>query len=169
MPRPGRHQGVYAIGVTKNLTGLTERQIRYYEAAQLLQPVRTPGNQRLYSPADIEQLLRIKILVGRGLTLDDVRQALADRAGKNNNWLLQMRNGAQYRPRRRQRPIRLRDLPSLRVLARYHHQHPPTVDRLYRGGMGSAVITLRQGLRLYPPSYPLLASRCPGHDGVDQP
>jgi len=68
-----RHAAVYSIGVVKNMTGLSKRQIRYYETTELVIPERTSGNQRLYSMADVEKLLRIKKLLERGLNIDDVR------------------------------------------------------------------------------------------------
>jgi MerR family glutamine synthetase transcriptional repressor len=68
---------VYPIGIVQNLTGLTGRQIRYYEQQGLLTPERTKGNQRLYSPEDVDQLMRIKELLAQGLTLEGVRQHLA--------------------------------------------------------------------------------------------
>lgn len=68
---------VYPIGVVQKLTGLTGRQIRYYEQAELIQPRRTPGNQRLFSPDDVDRLLEIKALLATGLNLDGVRTHLA--------------------------------------------------------------------------------------------
>jgi len=55
--------------VAERITGLTRRQIRYYEAAGLLTPARTPGNRRLYSPADLRRLGEIKQLREQGLEL----------------------------------------------------------------------------------------------------
>ncbi len=68
---------VYLIGIVQKLTGLTGRQIRYYEHQNLLQPERTKGNQRLYSPADVERLMQIKKLLAEGLTIEGVRSSLA--------------------------------------------------------------------------------------------
>jgi MerR family glutamine synthetase transcriptional repressor len=67
---------VYPIGIVQKLTDLSGRQIRYYEQQELLSPERTKGNQRLYSPIDVERLLRIKQLLAEGLTLEGVRQQL---------------------------------------------------------------------------------------------
>jgi MerR family transcriptional regulator, repressor of the yfmOP operon len=53
-------------------TGLTKRTIRYYEEIGLLSPaVRSDGNYRLFSPADVERLKRIcrlKTTLGSSLT-----------------------------------------------------------------------------------------------------
>lgn len=67
---------VYPIGIVQKLADLSGRQIRYYEQQGLIAPERTKGNQRLYSPNDVEKLIRIKELLAQGLTLDGVRQQL---------------------------------------------------------------------------------------------
>ncbi len=74
-----KHAPVYSIGVVKNMTDLSKRQIRYYEETELVIPDRTSGNQRLYSLADVEKLLRIKKLLERGLNIEDVRDHLERR------------------------------------------------------------------------------------------
>lgn len=72
-----KHQvPVYPIGVAEELAGLSGRQIRYYEKMGLLSPLRSPGNQRLYSEADIERLKEIKELLARGLNIEGVKAAL---------------------------------------------------------------------------------------------
>jgi len=68
---------LYPIGVVKNLTGLSERRLRYYEEQGLVHPQRTPGGQRLYAPADVDRLKWIKDLRDRGLSLSAVREVLA--------------------------------------------------------------------------------------------
>jgi MerR family glutamine synthetase transcriptional repressor len=63
---------VYAIGVVKRLTGLSERQLRYWEAQRLVVPARTPGNHRLYSQADMDALVWAARLRRRGYRLWDI-------------------------------------------------------------------------------------------------
>ena len=60
-------------------TGLTKRTLRYYEEIGLLPaPTRTEGGYRLYSEADVQQLLRIKRLKELlGFSLAEIRE-LAD-------------------------------------------------------------------------------------------
>lgn len=66
------------MAVAERLTGLTRRQIRYYERRGLLSVYRTAGNQRLYTPHDIELLLRIEALLAHGFrTIVAVRHHLA--------------------------------------------------------------------------------------------
>lgn len=75
-------QALYPIGVVEQLTGLTARQIRYYESKELLRPQRTPGRQRLYSATEVERLKEIKELMARGFMLEDVRAQLERRAAR---------------------------------------------------------------------------------------
>jgi len=73
---------VYPIGVAERLTGLTSRQLRYWESQGLVKPARTKGRQRLYSEADIARLKEIKRLLGEGMTLARVKEYLAAREGR---------------------------------------------------------------------------------------
>lgn len=75
-----QHEPLFAISVAKRLTGLTERQIRYWETQQLVVPVRTPGNHRLYSQADIDALVWAARLRRRGYRLWDILAMQRERA-----------------------------------------------------------------------------------------
>lgn len=70
------HIPVYPIGVVQRLTGLSARQIRYYEKEGLLSPSRTRGNRRLYSVADVQRLRQVKDLLAQGLNLEGARAYL---------------------------------------------------------------------------------------------
>ncbi|MFB9762358.1 MULTISPECIES: MerR family transcriptional regulator [Bacillaceae] len=59
-----------------NLTQLSARQIRYYEEHDLISPVRTEGNRRLFSFNDVDKLLEIKDLLDQGLNLAGIKQVL---------------------------------------------------------------------------------------------
>lgn len=71
-----RSQPLFSIGIVKDLTGLTARQIRYYEEHQLIHPARTEGNQRLFSFNDVDRLLEIKDLIEKGINLAGIKQVL---------------------------------------------------------------------------------------------
>jgi MerR family glutamine synthetase transcriptional repressor len=58
------------------MTNLTARQIRYYESHELIKPARSKGNQRLYTPQDVENLLLIKNLLEKGLNLDGIKSVI---------------------------------------------------------------------------------------------
>jgi DNA-binding transcriptional MerR regulator len=57
---------VISIGTVSKLSGLSIRQIRYYEERKLLFPERTEGGNRLYSFSDIERLLNISMQMEEG-------------------------------------------------------------------------------------------------------
>lgn len=67
---------VITIGTVCELTGLSERQIRYYEEKQLVFPERAKGKNRKYSFADIESLMRIADMVEEGVQTFEIRQEL---------------------------------------------------------------------------------------------
>lgn len=75
-----REPGIYPIGYVARLTGLTPRQIRYYEREGLLEPQRTPGGHRLYSDDDVARLLAIRRLMQQGQSVQGIR-ALWQRHG----------------------------------------------------------------------------------------
>lgn len=68
--------GLYSIGMVTKLTGLTKRQIRYYETKDLISPNRSKGNQRLYSISEVQTLRAIKDLQAKGVTLEGVSRIL---------------------------------------------------------------------------------------------
>ncbi len=62
--------------VVKEETGLSSRQIRYYDEVDLIFPERSPGNQRLFSEQDIKRLKQIKSLLTKGHTITSVKKKL---------------------------------------------------------------------------------------------
>lgn len=60
---PGWDEPCYVISVVSRMVGVTAQTLRYYERIELVEPSRSGGNIRLYSPRDIERLRRIKTLV----------------------------------------------------------------------------------------------------------
>lgn len=64
---------VYTIGRVVELTGLSARQVRYYETKGLLRPSRTAGNQRLYSRDQVNLLQLVKRLMDEGYTLTNIQ------------------------------------------------------------------------------------------------
>ena len=65
----GAQDGVFAISVAAEMTSMQIQNLRVYERRGLVEPDRTDGGTRLYSPADIERLHRIRDLLGDGLNL----------------------------------------------------------------------------------------------------
>lgn len=73
---------VFPMGIATKLTGLTERQIRYYDSLGLVCPARTSGGRRMYSKADIRALLEVKRLMAGGWTLREIARRLSARTAQ---------------------------------------------------------------------------------------
>lgn len=80
-----RTMPLFSIGIVKSLTGLTARQIRYYEDHRLIYPSRSEGNQRLFSFNDVDRLLEIKELIDRGLNIAGIKKVLQLKEEKIND------------------------------------------------------------------------------------
>ena len=64
------------IGAVSRRTGLSERQIRYYEQLGMLSPRRTSGGQRYYGENDVARLLEIRRILASGQTLSAARRVV---------------------------------------------------------------------------------------------
>ncbi|MER7049156.1 MerR family transcriptional regulator [Streptomyces jumonjinensis] len=72
------------IGEIAALVGVTTRAIRHYHQVGLLpEPERRPNGYRAYSVRDAVLLSRVRRLTELGLSLDEVRDVLADDAGRD--------------------------------------------------------------------------------------
>ncbi|UOR12617.1 MerR family transcriptional regulator [Halobacillus amylolyticus] len=71
-----RSMPLFPMGIVQSLTDLSARQIRYYEKHQLVNPVRSNGNQRLFSFNDVDRLLEIKALIEKGVNMAGIKQVL---------------------------------------------------------------------------------------------
>ncbi|NHN35209.1 MerR family transcriptional regulator [Paenibacillus agricola] len=71
------NEKVMGIGVVCELTGLSERQIRYYEERQLISPNRTQGRTRKYSFEDVEKIKEIQQKMMEGFNTFEIRQLAA--------------------------------------------------------------------------------------------
>lgn len=69
-------RGVFAISVAADMVSMQVQNLRVYERRGLLEPDRTPGGTRLYSPSDIERLHRIRELLAEGLNLAGIARVL---------------------------------------------------------------------------------------------
>jgi len=69
-----RDKKVITIGIVSELTGLSERQIRYYEERQLIFPDRSKGGTRIYSFGDVEALMEIANKMEDGLQTFEIRK-----------------------------------------------------------------------------------------------
>lgn len=64
---------VFPIGTMIKLTGLSARQIRYYEEQELIQPERNEGRHRLYSLNHVDRLLEIKDYLNDGYNIAAIK------------------------------------------------------------------------------------------------
>ncbi|HEU0021302.1 MAG TPA: MerR family transcriptional regulator [Dehalococcoidia bacterium] len=71
-------EGVYVISVAARILEMHPQTLRKYERLGLVNPVRTVGMLRLYSPVDIQKILLIRhLMVNLELNLAGVKFALA--------------------------------------------------------------------------------------------
>jgi len=100
---------VYGISVAAELVGTGAQNLRAYEAHGLLEPTRTEGGTRRYSPNDLDRLRRIGELLKAGLNLAGIAMVL-DLQDENNRLRATEREGrlkAQTKARTpRQSPTR---------------------------------------------------------------
>ena len=75
-PTPADDRGVYAISVAAELVGMGVQNLRLYETRGLLEPARTDGGTRRYSPDDLDRLRRIGDLLEAGLNLAGIAMVL---------------------------------------------------------------------------------------------
>lgn len=75
---------VITIGVVRDLTGLSERQIRYYEERKLIFPERSSGGSRKFSFSDVELLMEIANKIEDGIQTHDIRKEMLREQKKQN-------------------------------------------------------------------------------------
>lgn len=78
------HKKVISIGTVCELTGLSERQIRYYEERELIFPKRSNKGNRKYSFSDVETLMDIADKMEDGLQTSDLRKEITNQQDKKN-------------------------------------------------------------------------------------
>lgn len=71
-----KEKKVITIGIVSELTGLSERQIRYYEARKLVFPERSKTGIRKYSFQDIERLIDIANNLNNGIWTHEMKKSL---------------------------------------------------------------------------------------------
>ena len=59
----GRDEPVFVISVAARMCGVQTQTLRYYETLGLVEPARTPGNQRVFSRRDVDRVMRVRNLV----------------------------------------------------------------------------------------------------------
>lgn len=78
-PRPGaRPARGRSVGEFAELTGVSVRTLRHYEACGLLSPQRQPNGYRSYGPAEEDRMQQVLLYRELGMSLADIRRALDD-------------------------------------------------------------------------------------------
>jgi DNA-binding transcriptional MerR regulator len=73
---------VITIGTVCELTGLSERQIRYYEKRKLIFPERSDRGNRKYSFSDVETLMDIANKMEDGMQTSELRKEMQKKDNK---------------------------------------------------------------------------------------
>ncbi|WP_169908016.1 MerR family transcriptional regulator [Priestia abyssalis] len=79
-----RDKKVMTMGIVTEMTGLSERKVRYYEERRLIFPDRTSTGIRKYSFSDIERLMEIAEKVEDGVQTDEIRRDFKKRESDAN-------------------------------------------------------------------------------------
>ncbi|ADG41339.1 MULTISPECIES: MerR family transcriptional regulator [Leuconostoc] len=77
-----RNLAILPIGTVRDLTLLTDRQIRYYEQNELIDPSRGKGGQRRFSLNDVDRLLEIRDFLDAGDSIKDIQEIFAKQRRK---------------------------------------------------------------------------------------
>lgn len=89
-----------SIGAVSERTGVPASALRYYESEGLIHARRTDGGQRRYTRDTVRRVSFIRVAQHVGLTLDEIRQALAslpeERTPTKADW---HRLSSEWRPR----------------------------------------------------------------------
>jgi DNA-binding transcriptional MerR regulator len=92
-----KNKKVITIGVVSELTGLSERKIRYYEERKLVFPARTSSGTRKYSFLDIETLVAISNAVEDGVSTFEIRQNLINKGKDIDKEMIQGQVNAHFK------------------------------------------------------------------------
>ncbi|TGB00114.1 MerR family transcriptional regulator [Sporolactobacillus shoreae] len=76
------YKKVISIGTVCELTGLSERQIRYYEKRKLIFPERADKGNRKYSFSDVETLMDIANKMEDGMQTSELRKEMQNKQSK---------------------------------------------------------------------------------------
>ncbi|MGE7305000.1 MerR family transcriptional regulator [Priestia megaterium] len=68
-----RDKKIMTMKIVADMTGLSERKIRYYETKKLIFPARTPSSTQRYSFSDIETLMDIAEKIEEGVLTREIR------------------------------------------------------------------------------------------------
>ncbi|MCH7321107.1 MerR family transcriptional regulator [Solibacillus sp. MA9] len=76
---------ILPIRTVMQITNLSARQIRYYEEHELVEPMRTDGNRRLFSLQNVDELLEIQELLEEGVNIAGIKKVFALKRTSNSH------------------------------------------------------------------------------------
>ncbi|MBY6037594.1 MerR family transcriptional regulator [Fictibacillus nanhaiensis] len=92
---------VMTIGIISELTGLSERKIRYYEERKLIFPERTGKGTRKYSFSDVERLMEIADHIEDGIQTYEIKKELKKKQNREErNKMIRGQLNAQFNMRK---------------------------------------------------------------------
>ncbi|WP_337020391.1 MerR family transcriptional regulator [Oceanobacillus massiliensis] len=99
-----RDKKVITIGIVHELTGLSERRIRYYEERGLIFPERTTRGTRKYSFSDIELLIKIANKREEGVQTNEIKKDMLNERKKKaiHEGIIQGQLNAHFKSTNRQ-------------------------------------------------------------------
>ena len=92
------NEACFVISIAARMVGMHAQTLRYYERAGLVQPSRSRGKRRLYSPADIGRLREIQGLIselGVNLAGVDMIFRMRERMKQMDEEMSELRNQVQ--------------------------------------------------------------------------
>ena len=132
------NQNYLRIGKAAEVTGVTKRALRYYEEKGLLpSPSRPEGGFRLYSPEDIERIIRIRETQELlGFSLVEIKEMLAAEDVKTEiraNWIKNADAAAKAIAVRTAREVTLSQIALIeQKLTKMGEMHAHLAERLAR-------------------------------------
>lgn len=76
---------ILPIRTVMQITNLSARQIRYYEEHELVEPMRSEGNRRMFSLQNVDELLEIQELLEEGVNIAGIKKVFALKRENNNH------------------------------------------------------------------------------------
>jgi MerR family transcriptional regulator/heat shock protein HspR len=74
LPIDDENAPIYAVGQVADMLGVQPAFVRRLDVERVVEPERTDGGQRRYSRAEIDQVARVSLMAGEGMTLAGIRQ-----------------------------------------------------------------------------------------------
>lgn len=81
---------IVGIGEVANITGVSPRQIRYWEEKGIIQSVNNNSSSRKYDYSNIEKIVLIKDFLDQGYTLESAAKRLEERIQQVNKTIIQL-------------------------------------------------------------------------------